>query len=222
MTPSGGGGRTVNLALSALFAALTAIFAQVKFNLGPVPYTMQNFAIMTAALLLRPKYAALSQLLYLLLIGFSLPAGAGLRGGPGVLVGYTAGYLWMFPVTSYLMSRLSRMRLGRSMEGLVHLSAKELACLLALSFIAALPMYLLGFLVFSYYALQPTLTGRGLAAWVDRVTRCLGTAPLGRWFGLFTASVLIFIPQDLFVDHLLAIVIASKVLRFTKNLGLPS
>jgi len=55
---------------------------------------MQNFALVSAGLILEPKYALISQLIYLSLIAVGMPLSAGFRGDPTVLFGYTAGYLW--------------------------------------------------------------------------------------------------------------------------------
>ncbi|RLE79617.1 MAG: biotin transporter BioY [Thermoprotei archaeon] len=212
--------RLVYTTLSALFAALTAVFAQVKFYLGPVPYTMQNFMIMLAALVLKPKYAALSQVMYLALIGFGVPAAAGFKGGPQVLVGYTAGYLWMFPVSCYVMSYLSRKYAKLSSEELLRLSLKDIVSLLTISFISVLPIYFVGFLVFSHYTLQPTAPSTRLSKWSESVVSQLGFNPTSELVVLFVASVIVFIPQDLLVDHLLAIIVAPKMLKFMRKKGL--
>ncbi len=213
-------GSPAYIVMSSLFATLTAVFAQVKFNLGPIPYTMQNFVIILAGLILKPRYAALSQLIYLLMIAFGVPAAANFSGGPQVLLGYTAGYLWMFPVSSFLMSYLSRLYARRSSRSLFNPSLRDKIVLLLLSLIAVAPMYLTGFLVFCYYAVQPTALGRGLSSWSKTVVGYLGLADTELLLVFFTTSVLVFIPQDLFVDHLLAILIAPKVLRFMKERGL--
>ena len=213
-------GKAARLSLTSLFAALTAACAQLQFKLGPVPYTMQNFAVMLAGLTLRPRYAALSQLMYLLLVAAGAPAAAGLRGGPAALTGHTAGYLWMFPVSSLLMSCLSRAYAAKRPGALLNPTLRDRAALLLLSLAAALPMYAAGFLVLCYHALQPTALGEGLSAWSGAVAAALGLRGLGRLQALFVASVLIFIPQDLLVDHLLAVLVASRVLRYMSEAGL--
>ncbi len=211
--------RLVNLSLSSFFAALTAIFAQLKFNLGPVPYTMQNFAIILAAIILEPKYAAISQLIYLLTIASGVPAAAGFRGGVAVLIGYTAGYLWMFPVACFLMSYLSRQYARFSGASLMDPKPRDKVALLLISLVATIPMYMAGFLVFYYYTLQPTDLGRGLKAWSTGVAEILGLNNTYTLQVAFIASVAIFVPQDLFVDHLLAIIVAPRILKYLKEQG---
>lgn len=48
---------TKMLVLSALFAAVVAACSQISIQIGPVPFTMQVFAIFLASLILPPKYA---------------------------------------------------------------------------------------------------------------------------------------------------------------------
>lgn len=62
--------------ITALFAALTAVFSQISIPIGPVPVNLALLAVFTAAGLLSPGRAVLSQVVYLLL---------GRRGRPGVL-----------------------------------------------------------------------------------------------------------------------------------------
>src|SRR5690606_16521701 len=55
-------------ALVAMFAAVTSVLAYVRIPLpfGPVPVTGQTFGLMLAGLLLGPRLAAFSQVIYLL------------------------------------------------------------------------------------------------------------------------------------------------------------
>ena len=59
-------------AIPAIGAALIAVLAQISMPIGPVPFTLQNFAIGLIATVFRPREAVLSVGLYLLLgaIGF--------------------------------------------------------------------------------------------------------------------------------------------------------
>ncbi len=206
----------VKLVLTSFMTALTAVLAQVKFNLGPVPYTMQNMAVMLTGLLLPPKYAAASLALYLLLIALGLPLASGFAGGLAVLLGFCGGYLAGFVIAAPLMSILSRAYLRRRGIDLSSIKGRDVAVLLLLSLISALPIYVLGFLVFSYYAAPNT----EIYSWSLSVGNWLGVSPTSRFLLLFTVSVLIFIPQDLFMDHLLAIAVARGIAKVLKARGL--
>ena len=78
-------------------AALTAVMAQITIPIPPVPFTMQVLAVVLSGLLLGPRYGALAQIIYLLLGAIGLPVFAGLKGGLGILLGPTGGYLISYP-----------------------------------------------------------------------------------------------------------------------------
>lgn len=83
------------IALVGLFAALTAVGAQIQTPLpfSPVPVVLSNFFALLAGLVLGPRLGATTQVVYLLLGVVGVPVFAGMRGGPQVLVGPTGGYL---------------------------------------------------------------------------------------------------------------------------------
>ena len=83
-------------AIPAIGAALIAVLAQISLPIGPVPFTLQNFAIGLIATVFRPREAVLSVGLYLLLGAIGLPVFAGGSGGFQALVGPNAGYLWFY------------------------------------------------------------------------------------------------------------------------------
>ncbi len=89
--------RAAVMARVALMAALTAVMAQITVPIPPVPFTMQVLAVVLSGLLLGPRYGALAQLVYLLLGAVGLPVFAGFKGGLGILVGPTGGYLVSYP-----------------------------------------------------------------------------------------------------------------------------
>jgi len=208
------GARAYRLTMVALMCAVTAIMAQVRFSVGPVPYTMQNVGVILSGLLLPPAYAAGAMLLYLLLIALGLPLAAGFAGGLSVILGYCGGYLVGFVISAFLMSLLSRAYLRWRGVELSEVKGKDFAALLALSFVAILPTYVLGFMVFSLYALP----GSVLYGWSVKVSSWLGLRVSGVT-ALFIASVLIFIPQDLFMDHVIAIAVARGIAGLLKSKG---
>lgn len=99
-----------DLAVCALFAAITAVSAQLSITLPwitSVPFTLQVFAVILTGLVLGASRGFVSQLLYLLLGAVGLPVFAQLRGGLSVLVGPTAGYLWAFPLAALVAGWLA-------------------------------------------------------------------------------------------------------------------
>ena len=91
-----------NLVLIALFAALIAALGLVpKLTLGSgVPITAQSLGIMLCGTVLGARRGALAVLLFLLLVALGLPLLAGGRGGLGLFVSPSAGYLIGFPVAA--------------------------------------------------------------------------------------------------------------------------
>jgi biotin transport system substrate-specific component len=85
-----------NLARCALFVAAMTVCAWLAFPVPPIPFTLQSFALFLALLLLGGKYGSLVCAVYLLLGIVGLPVFSGFRGGFGMLLGVTGGYLWGF------------------------------------------------------------------------------------------------------------------------------
>ena len=212
-------GKYLEPMLATLSAVATALGAQIRFVLGPIPYTMQNLGFVLAGLLLSTRWAALSQLIYIAMIGLGIPAAAGFRGGVHVLIGYTAGYIWSFPLAAALTSTLSRRYLRMRSISLDQVRRIDIAILALIALIAAIPMYLTGFVIFYLYASLPTY--RSLYIWSETVVRQLLHLDLRNpLLTLFISSVLIFIPQDVAMDHVLAILIARMVYRVLRSKGM--
>ncbi len=85
--------RARSLAFVALAVALIAVSAWVTIPIGPIPLTLQMFAITLAILVLAPKQAIAAIACYLLLGAIGVPVFSGMRGGIGVLAGPTGGFL---------------------------------------------------------------------------------------------------------------------------------
>lgn len=93
--------QTRNTVYIAVFAAMIAAMGLVPpITLGfvPVPITLQTLGVMLAGALLGPIRGMLSSLIVVVLSLAGLPMLAGGRGGFGVLLGPTGGYLigWIF------------------------------------------------------------------------------------------------------------------------------
>ena len=91
---SGMASRTRAIAFIGLTIAITAISAWVTVPIGPVPFTLQMFAVTFAVVVLTPREAIASIAGYLALGAVGVPVFSGMRGGIGVLAGPTGGFLW--------------------------------------------------------------------------------------------------------------------------------
>lgn len=98
-----------HIAQIALFAALIAALGLVpKFDLAAgVPITAQSMGVMLAGCLLGARRGALAVLLFLFLVALGLPLLAGGRGGLGVFMGPTVGFLLGFPVAAFVTGYFS-------------------------------------------------------------------------------------------------------------------
>lgn len=87
---------TRTLVLSALFTALLcalAVVPPIPMPLVPVPLTLQTLVVMLAGLVVGPRAAGLAVLIYVVLAAIGFPVLPGARGGLGVLLGPTGGFL---------------------------------------------------------------------------------------------------------------------------------
>lgn len=113
-----------SVARIALFAALIAalgLVPQITLPIaGGVPITAQSMGLMLAGLILGPWRGLLSVLVFLAVVALGAPLLAGGRGGLGVFVGPTVGFLIGFPiataVTGLVWRRLER--LGPTVAGI--------------------------------------------------------------------------------------------------------
>jgi biotin transport system substrate-specific component len=93
---------TATMTRVALMAAVTAVAAQITIPLpfSPVPFTLQVLAVILTGLLLGPRHGALAMAIYVLIGAIGIPVFAGFRGGLGVVLGPTGGYLLAYPVAA--------------------------------------------------------------------------------------------------------------------------
>ena len=86
--------RTGSIVRIALTIAIMAVSAWVTIPLGPVPFTLQCFAIAFAICVLPPKECLAAIGGYLVLGAFGVPVFSSMRGGVAVLAGVTGGFIW--------------------------------------------------------------------------------------------------------------------------------
>ncbi len=103
---------TVQLVLCALFAALTAVCAQITIPIGPVPVSLSLLPVLLCGALLDAKYAVLSMAVYMLLGLAGAPVFSNMTGGAaklfGVTGGYIIGYLPCVALTALLIGKRGR------------------------------------------------------------------------------------------------------------------
>lgn len=105
--------KTQNLVLCSLFSAIIAICSWLTIP-AAVPFTLQTFAIFAALLVLGGKWGTASICVYILLGAVGLPVFSGFKGGIGVLIGVTGGYILGF-ILSGLVFWIMEHFLGNSL-----------------------------------------------------------------------------------------------------------
>lgn len=99
-----------DIALIALFTALTAVGSIVKIPLGftPVSVTLQVFFVLLAGLMLGPVRGAISQAAYLIIGLVGLPVFAGGTGGAQAIVSPSGGYLYGFIIAAFVTGLIAK------------------------------------------------------------------------------------------------------------------
>ena len=136
--------KTKKLLLCALFAALTAVGIFVKI---PVPGTMliitlQTFFVFLAGLLLSPKYALVSQLVYMAIGLLGLPVFSK-GGGLGYVLEPSFGFIIGFALCAFLVSILIRKKLAEKQSSLsvLKISVYALISIAAMYIVGVAYMY---------------------------------------------------------------------------------
>lgn len=129
--------KTRMMILAALFAALTAVGAFIRFPLGTMSVTLQFMFTAMAGVLLGAKWGAVSQAVYVVLGLVGLPVFT-MGGGIGYVMQPSFGFLLGLIPTAWVIGRLTEKE-----NGCWHIA---LACLagLAVLYLIGLPyMYLI-------------------------------------------------------------------------------
>ena len=94
-----------NMIYCSMFACIIVILAQVQITLPSlVPLTLQTLGIYLTAILLKPRLALITSLVYVLMGAIGLPVFTGFSGGIGILLGPTGGYIYSFPLMALIIS----------------------------------------------------------------------------------------------------------------------
>ncbi|MFQ5411618.1 MAG: biotin transporter BioY [Phycisphaerae bacterium] len=112
---------------------LVAIGAKIQIP-GPIPTTMQTFAVLLIGATLGSRRGALVLVAYLLEGAAGLPVFAGLAAGPAYFAGPTMGYLLGFVLAAYVVGRMVERRRKARLFGSVGIFMAGHALILACGF----------------------------------------------------------------------------------------
>ncbi len=99
---------TRDMAFAALFTALTAacaVFPPLQTPL-PAPIVVQNIGVMLAGSILGAKRGGVSLLLFVVLVAVGMPILTGWRGGLGVILGPTGGFVLSWVPAAFVIGWL--------------------------------------------------------------------------------------------------------------------
>tara|TARA_B100000073_G_scaffold237179_2_gene198512 strand:+ start:332 stop:868 length:537 start_codon:yes stop_codon:yes gene_type:complete len=122
--------------LISTFTALIAVLGMIPpipITLIPVPITFQTLGVILTGLLLKPKNAALSVLIFLILVAIGMPLLSGGRGGLGVFLGPSSGFLISWIIAAYTISHIRN-----------HLGVSLISCIISSTIGGILLMYPIG------------------------------------------------------------------------------
>lgn len=99
------------------FSYFTSLCSLISFWIGPVPITGQTFAVLLSGAALGSRRGALSQVSYLIIGATGMPFWFALGGPIGIarLIGPTAGYLYGFVATAFVVGFLTDMGWDRKL-----------------------------------------------------------------------------------------------------------
>jgi biotin transport system substrate-specific component len=102
--------QTRDVVFIALFAAIIAalgVFPPITLPIVAVPITAQSLGVMLAGGILGAKRGGLAVVLFLALVAIGLPLLSGGRGGFGVFLGPTGGYLVGWMIAAFIIGYLT-------------------------------------------------------------------------------------------------------------------
>ena len=155
--------RLRSLILSALFASLTAVGSLIRI---PIPgtllvFTLQTFFVFLSGFLLKPRYAMLSQVIYIAIGLLGLPVFS-TGGGISYVLTPTFGFLIGFIICAGLISMLARKDLAALTVDREH-RVLRVARVAAAGLAAILAMYVIGvaymYAILNLYLNSPATLG---------------------------------------------------------------
>lgn len=126
-----------------IFAAMMCVLAPIAIPIGPIPITLGVFVVMLAGIILGWKLAGTAIFVYVLLGFVGLPVFSGGKGGPGVLVGATGGYIWSFILMALWIGFWSQKKIGGAIAQRLYFMAVLISSLILCYFCGTLQFTIL-------------------------------------------------------------------------------
>jgi len=117
-----------NMALCALFAALLTICAWIAIPATDIAFTLQTLGVFLTLGLLGGKRGTAAIAVYLAMGAVGLPVFSGFRGGIGILLGATGGYIWGFLAAGMVYWLLTALLPSKNIIRLLCMVAGQIVC----------------------------------------------------------------------------------------------
>jgi len=174
---------------ASIFAALTAIFAQLMIPLPftPVPITFQVLAVCLAAAILGSRLGTISQLVYVLIGTLGIPVFSAGRSGLQVVLGPSGGYILGFIIAAFVIGKIVELKSAPTFKNTLLAMSAGLAVI-----------YLSGMLQLSLVTGMPLsgafMTGVVPFIWMDAIKISLGASIASKVRTVLKKQKLISIP----------------------------
>lgn len=119
--------KTLAIVYTGISAALIAVCSWITIPMT-VPFTLQTLAICLAAGLFGAKIGTSATLIYILLGAIGVPVFSGFKGGAGVLLGSTGGYIIGFVFTALIVGLASDKFKGKLLPMIISMVVGVLVC----------------------------------------------------------------------------------------------
>ncbi|QMS85431.1 biotin transporter BioY [Candidatus Xianfuyuplasma coldseepsis] len=104
--------RVKELLLIALFPSMMGATAGIAIPLGSLPsITLQTLFVYLAGLILNPRDAGISMLVYVLLGAIGVPIFSGFTGGMGILLSVRGGFIFGFIIVAMFVSIMKNVKI---------------------------------------------------------------------------------------------------------------
>ncbi|NCA93240.1 biotin transporter BioY [bacterium] len=153
-----------DICIISIFTVMTVVMAQIAIPLPftPVPISLGLVAVYMTGILLQPKHSVFAQVTYLLLGGVGLPVFANFKGGLGVLLGPTGGYLIVYPIMALLVAMAVNSKKSLQTESVTTRRFLYTKVIIVMA-IALLILYMVGTIWFSITTHTPFIASLALA-----------------------------------------------------------
>jgi len=125
----------------AIFTALLSVTSWISIPIGGVPITIQTLVVMLIGLFLNPKNSALSIIAYLIIGSIGIPVFAQGKGGFGVILGPTGGFLLSFILMVIFISVMKSVKIINN----------HIVNIVIVLIVANLLVYMIGWTYFAVY-----------------------------------------------------------------------